>query len=327
MKHYCLYNKTYSRRLSKIIVDFAAESPFRQAVARIKDHYDLIIPVSSAKIITEGMAKSAKKILQSPKTFKQGTFSECKRMITEVDGGMVPIVERCEAVQDKRKAKSAYWKELRVGVQQRHNEVDWKYSVGFSIDDIEKQMRRMARVLGVNNKTNVHCIGDGAVWIKELTDRIYGKKASYLVDFFHMAEYLYQASELCGDGARDIWFAHAQERMKTGRQEEVMVDLTTAHSIDPSHRGVAECRRYMQNRVGQFRYQEALIEGLPIGSGKVESSHRTLIQSRLKLAGMWWRQDNAENMAYLRALRANTMWDLLWAKPDRYSEPPIKAAA
>lgn len=327
MRHYCLHNKTYSRRLSKIIVDFAAESPFRQAVARIKDHYDLTVPVSSAKTITEGMAKSAKKILQNQKTFKQSTFNGCKRVVAEVDGGMIPIVDRCETVPDKRKAKNACWKELRVGVQQRHNEIDWKYSVGFSIDDIEKQMSRMARVLGMNKETKVHCIGDGAVWIKELTDRVYGKKSSYLVDFFHMAEYLYQASELCGDGARDLWFAHAQERMKTGRQEDVMVDLNIAHSIDPVHSGVAECRRYMQNRVGQFKYQEALTEGLPIGSGKVESSHRTLIQSRLKLAGMWWRQENAENMAYLRALRANTMWALLWTKPGRYPEPLIKAAA
>gem|GEM_PF-5944210 len=51
---------------------------------------------------------------------------------------------------------------------------------------------------------------------------------------------------------------------------------------------------------------------LPIGSGQVESAHRTILQKRLKIPGAWWRLERAEEMAQLRALRANNRWHELW---------------
>ncbi|MSO23222.1 MAG: ISKra4 family transposase, partial [Acidobacteria bacterium] len=47
-------------------------------------------------------------------------------------------------------------------------------------------------------------------------------------------------------------------------------------------------------------YQSALVAGLPIGSGEVESAHRYVIQARLKRAGAWWKEDNAAKMLALR---------------------------
>jgi hypothetical protein len=68
----------------------------------------------------------------------------------------------------------------------------------------------------------------------------------------------------------------------------------------------------MRKRRGQFNYKEALDEGLPIGSGAVESAHRYIIQDRLKIAGAWWTPENAHNMLALRALRANKLWESYW---------------
>ena len=48
--------------------------------------------------------------------------------------------------------------------------------------------------------------------------------------------------------------------------------------------------RYMKNRPGQFEYKTAIDQQLPIGSGKIESAHRSLIQKRLKLPGAWWKK-------------------------------------
>ena len=52
--------------------------------------------------------------------------------------------------------------------------------------------------------------------------------------------------------------------------------------------------RYMKNRPGQFEYKTAIDQQLPIGSGKIESAHRSLIQKRLKLPGAWWKKQNAD---------------------------------
>lgn len=74
--------------------------------------------------------------------------------------------------------------------------------------------------------------------------------------------------------------------------------------------------KYLQKREekGQLNYAQAIAEELPIGSGEVESAHRTILQKRLKIPGAWWRLERAEEMAQLRALRANNRWDELWEK-------------
>jgi hypothetical protein len=43
-------------------------------------------------------------------------------------------------------------------------------------------------------------------------------------------------------------------------------------------------------------YQKAISKGLPIGSGEIESSHRHVIQKRLKIARAWWSVENANAM-------------------------------
>ncbi len=68
----------------------------------------------------------------------------------------------------------------------------------------------------------------------------------------------------------------------------------------------------MRNREGQFNYKESLEKKLPIGSGKIESTNRALVQARIKLPGAWWLPENAENIVHLRALRENGMWATFW---------------
>ena len=70
--------------------------------------------------------------------------------------------------------------------------------------------------------------------------------------------------------------------------------------------------RYLTNRSSQLDYAAALARDLPIGSGLIESVHRHVLQARLKGPGMAWLQENAEDMAQLRVLRANDQWNELW---------------
>jgi hypothetical protein len=44
----------------------------------------------------------------------------------------------------------------------------------------------------------------------------------------------------------------------------------------------------------------------------IESGHRHVLQARLKKAGTAWLQDNADQMAHLRVLRANRHWQSFW---------------
>ena len=73
-----------------------------------------------------------------------------------------------------------------------------------------------------------------------------------------------------------------------------------------------KCLNYLSKRLHQLDYKGALEAGLPIGSGEIESGHRSVIQARLKIPGAWWDIDNAENMLALRTIRANGLWNQYW---------------
>ena len=73
------------------------------------------------------------------------------------------------------------------------------------------------------------------------------------------------------------------------------------------------CHRYLSGRANQLKYREALAEGLPIGSGEIESAHRYVAQKRLKLPGAWWCAEHAEYMRALRINRLNGDWEDYWA--------------
>ena len=61
-----------------------------------------------------------------------------------------------------------------------------------------------------------------------------------------------------------------------------------------------------------MNYGDALKKELPIGSGEIESSHRHVVQKRLKIAGAWWKIGNANIMLQLRTARANGYWKEYW---------------
>jgi hypothetical protein len=45
-----------------------------------------------------------------------------------------------------------------------------------------------------------------------------------------------------------------------------------------------------------------------IGSGAIESAHRTVIQKRMKLSGQRWSKQGAQNMLNLRVINKNQQW-------------------
>jgi hypothetical protein len=84
--------------------------------------------------------------------------------------------------------------------------------------------------------------------------------------------------------------------------------LEQAHIPDPEA-PVRACFRYISNHSNFLDYKGALAAGLPIGSGEIESAHRYVFQTRLKLAGGWWQMENLKKMIALRVLRANGGWE------------------
>ena len=108
----------------------------------------------------------------------------------------------------------------------------------------------------------------------------------------------------------------AKAALKTGRVDEVLGALAPhreAPDVSADQAPVRVCHRYLGARKDQLKYREALAEGLPIGSGEIESAHRYVAQKRLKLPGAWWLVEHAEYMLALRINRLNGDWEAYWA--------------
>lgn len=302
----------YSILLERAIVDFGADLSFAQAAEKLKEHYGINVSLSAVQSITKKHAEASYELQEKNADLQGKNNARC--LIGEMDGAMIPIVifETNKSV-DKRKWRKVGWKEARLSVVREHKSLKKIFlaTVG-STERTGDLLNRCAKRLGYVEQTKMHCLGDGALWIKEQVERVFGTKGNYLVDFFHLSGYLSGASEKCCRQEAKQWLRARQEEMKEGRIEEVIEILKSCADREDANDPVKKCLRYMENRRGQFRYKEALAEELPIGSGEIESGNRSVVQKRLKIPGAWWKPETAEYMLALRCMRMNGDWEQYW---------------
>ena len=313
-----------SEALQRAITDFGADGPFADAAAKLREHYGIDVPVSTVRAITEhhGAVMRARQ----PQGTSWPEAAGVGRLIAELDGSMVPRVETAAAgaeqgPRDRRKTRQLSWTEARLCLVREPGSVTPR--VGATMGSVEAagdQLWECAVAAGAGTQTRVHGVGDGAPWIAEQVERTFGTHATYLVDFYHLCEYVAAAADVVASPAKAAWLQEQQTRLKTNRWLEVLDTLQPW--VEPDH--VAEpdapvraCSRYISNRTTFLDYQGALAADLPIGSGEIESAHRYVIQSRLKRAGAWWTLDNLENMLALRVRRANREWDAYWSQVNQ----------
>jgi hypothetical protein len=168
---------------------------------------------------------------------------------------------------------------------------------------------------GAGVHTKIHCVGDAAPWILEQFRQRFKEQASYLIDFYHVSEYLAAAAEVIAGKKAKAWLEKQQSRLKDNRLgvviEQLLPHIESAE-IKDEEAPVRKCHRYLTRHREQMNYKEALEAGLPIGSGEVEGGHRWVVQERLKKAGAWWTRENAKKMLALRINRANGEWRSYW---------------
>lgn len=303
----------YSVPLQRRITDFGADVPFGKVSEKIREHYGISVPPCSARIITEKHAERVKDegILFSVIPEDDGE----EYIIAETDGSMIPIVDTDGKGSDRRKNRRYRWKEARLTLCHPKGSVTSVFGCTLgSPDESGDMMYGCAIRSGMGKKTKVHCIGDGAPWVREQTDRVFGDQGGFLIDFYHLCGYLSEASEVCPGSD---FFNRQKQLAKEGRMSEVlrrMKPYSEPVYVPDKTAPVRHCIRYITNRAGQFGYKEAGENGLPIGSGEIESAHRYIIQKRLKIAGAWWKENNAQNMISLRVIRANGDWENYWKK-------------
>lgn len=309
--------------VERLLTDFGADESFVKAVEKAKEHYGIEIPASTARTIIEKHAEKMR-CLEGQNIFKSSAKkTDC--IIVEADGGMVPLVNidkaQKEQQPDHRKGKTLFWKEGIVTFARGQKTVQSYFRATMNPrDSVGKQLSECVKLAGSHANTQFHCIGDGAPWIAEQVESQFGANAKFLIDFYHLSEYLGAAAQ-CIDPANHLqWLTVQKALMLENRSDKVFEALQAyidSHGKDGaggenSKCPVSRCFNYMDKRRKYFDYKAALEAGLPIGSGEIESSVRTIIQHRLKIPGAWWCIENANSMLALETLRANKHWDQYW---------------
>lgn len=302
--------------LQRVIVDFGSDNAFGRVPRKLEEHYGISLPSSTIRNITEYHAGLMDKGLEQHSDYPE--TGGCETLIVETDGSMIPIVVTDANTKDKRKNKQELWKEVRLCLAHAQGEVTPYFGTTFqqSVDETGKVIFDVACKAGLGRQSYVHSVGDGATWICEQIDLQFGTQGHYLLDFYHVCEYLgAAANDCCSSSDKAHWMEQQKTALKTGELQTVFNELEPhleAHDVDNAKAPVRACHRYLNNRKDQLDYSKAIERGLPIGSGEIESAHRYIIQQRLKLSGAWWTQDNAKAMLALRTNRANGLWESYW---------------
>lgn len=301
-----LRHRAASLRLERALVDFGVEESFARAAERVREHYGIGVSVWRVRAATFKHARACGALQKS------APAQPAAVLVTQMDGSMIPTVKTKPGLLDRRKTREVYWREARLCLARAADSRTPVYGVTLSGPQMAGELwRQVALSAGLGPQTRVHGVGDGASWIVEQFNGQFGAQGSYLLDFYHVSQYLAAAAPPRQSGRG--WLKRQQGYLLANRLGPTLQSLSRRlESPGTQEQPVRAAWRYLTQRREQLDYAGALAANLPIGSGEAESGHRHVIQKRLKLAGAWWKENNAEAMLNLRAQRASGSWETYW---------------
>lgn len=176
----------------------------------------------------------------------------------------------------------------------------------------------LVHVLAQRPDLRVVTIADGAndnwAFLCQLPE---GRAGYQIVDFFHAAEHLAGAM-VAAYGEGTVRFNREFEKYRhTLRHDTDGVDKVIRHlrylaGKHPRSHALATALGYFRHRRHRMRYATFARQHLPIGSGIIEASCKTLVSQRLKRSGMRWRHEGGQAILTLRALEQSDRFDRAW---------------
>jgi len=154
-------------------------------------------------------------------------------------------------------------------------------------------------------------ISDGAPWIRNWVEDAYPKAISIL-DYYHAAEHLHGFAEkhFKDEKRRKQWTERQKELLL---KSKVSVVIKNIKRLSDGKEASQLIDYYEANRKRMDYSKYKQIGAGIIGSGAIESAHRTVVQKRMKLSGQRWSPIGAQNMLNLRVTSMNGRWDKIIA--------------
>jgi hypothetical protein len=147
-------------------------------------------------------------------------------------------------------------------------------------------------------------LGDGAVWIWNLAAEHFGERIE-IIDYYHASEHVWAlANAFYGEGtpkARD-WARRQSGHLLTKGVAGLLRALGAIKQCRPEAKEALHRERgYFRTNAARMAYPTFREQGLPIGSGAIESEAKRLVQLRMKLPGARWSDAGAQSVLNVRS--------------------------
>lgn len=185
-------------------------------------------------------------------------------------------------------------------------------------ETIEEALRGDAEAL-LRQRPDLKVVGlaDGAKEMQYILDRILAEIAPVAgpvqIDFWHLLERLMKAVVACGYVASEwggVFKAWLKEK-ETGVElvEAQLQSWSESYPTKAIPEVLQDAMTYMNGNRERMRYKTLLDAGLPIGSGPVEATCKTLVSTRMKRSGARWKAAGGQAVLSLRSLARSSRWD------------------
>lgn len=164
-------------------------------------------------------------------------------------------------------------------------------------------------------------LADGAEEMWTILDRYIneewqGARPTRLIDFWHVIEKL-------GEAAKVIFLDTTERTREMARWRRLLLRKSyAANAILEELKGSGlEWRKigdehpvhaaitYLENHADRMNYRSARRAGLPIASGNVEATCKSLVEVRMKRPGARWKEGTGQHVLTMRALGLSDLWD------------------
>jgi hypothetical protein len=166
----------------------------------------------------------------------------------------------------------------------------------------------------VENAKMIAAVTDGAEWEQGFID-FHCPKATRILDFAHASERIWESRQaVWGEGSPQVgqWSGEQLHTLKHTGSREVLTELRHQSDQHPDSGVLQENLAYLEKREPHMQYPRFQAQGLPIGSGAMESGNKVVVEARLKGAGMHWARPHVNPMLALRNSLCSQRWKEDW---------------
>jgi hypothetical protein len=251
-----------------------------------------------------GIAEQAKRSL--PPVKQQET------VYAEIDGSMILTKEGWKEVKLGRVFKSS---DCFVGGEENRGAILASQYMAYlgDKDPFCKGMDELLDAYGGNRlKNRLVLLNDGATYIHNWCTDMY-PNAVHVLDYYHACEHLHEFTGVAfkDTGQSKNWAEEQKAKLLESKVNEVIQAIKTIkHLTKQAKEAQTKLVNYYQNNLLRmdYAYYKTIGCGI-IGSGAIESAHRTIIQKRLKQSGQRWGFPGAQNVLNLRATNGSGQWN------------------